>query len=113
MFSIIQSSENFELFANYSSGKYREINEISLSHETKMRKSNLITVLYATTAVSHGKENFKVFTKICLFCYFEHGEKREKSVAGHENDKLIESYSAQPTTEQQFESCSIIRRLIA
>ena len=75
-----------------------------------MRKSNLITVLYATIAVCYGKENFKVFTKICLFCYFQHGEKREKSVAGHESDKLIESYSAQPTTEQQFESYSIIRR---
>ena len=105
-----QSKENFKLFANDSSGKYREINKISLSHETKMRKSNLITVLYATIAVSYGKENFKVFTKICLFCYFQHGEKREKSVACHESDKLIESYSAQPNTEQQFESYSIIRR---
>ena len=75
-----------------------------------MRKSNLITVLYAVIAVSYGEENFKVFTNICLFCYFQHGEKREKSVAGHESDKLIESYSAQPTTEQQFESYSIIRR---
>ena len=76
-----------------------------------MRKSNLITVLYAVIAVSYGEENFKVFTNICLFCYFQHGEKREKSVAGHESDKLIESYSAQPTTEQQFESYSIIRGL--
>ena len=105
-----QSNENFKLFANDSSGKYREINKISLSYETKMRKSNLITVLYAVITVSYGKENFKVFTKICLFCYFQHGEKREKSVAGHESDKLIESYSALPTTEQQFESYSIIRR---
>ena len=45
-----------------------------------------------------------------FFCYFQHGEKREKSVAGHESDKLIESYSAQPTTEQQFESYLITRR---
>ena len=111
LFCIIQLKEPFELFANDSCGKYREINEISLSHETKMRKSNLlITVLYATIAVTYGKENFKVFTKICLFCYFQHGEKREKRVAGHESDKLIESYSAQPTTEQKFESYSIIRR---
>ena len=110
LFCIIQLNENFELFANDSSGKYRELNKISLSYETKMRKSNLITVLYAVIAVSYGKENFKVFTKICLFCYFQHGEKREKSVAGHESDKLIESYGVQPTTEQQFESYSIIRR---
>ena len=103
MFCIIQ-------FANDSFGKYREINKISLSYETKMTKSNLNTVLYAVIAVSYGKENFKVFTKICLFCYLHHGEKREKSVAGHESDKLIESYSAQPTTEQQFESYSINRR---
>ena len=74
-----------------------------------MRKSNLITFLYTTIAVSYGKENFKVFTKICLFCYLQHGEKREKSVVGHGSDKLIESYSEQPTTEQQFESYSIIR----
>ena len=88
LFSIIQINENFELFTNDSSGKYRELN--------------------AVIAVSYGKENFKVFTKICLFCYFQHGEKREKSVAGHESDKLIESYSAQPTTEQQFESIYFI-----
>ena len=60
--------------------------------------------------------------KICLFWYFQHGEKREKGVAGHESDKLIEQYSAQPTIkknvlesltiEQQFESSSIIRRFI-
>ena len=56
-----------------------------------MRKSNLVTVLYAVIALSYGKEDFKVFTKECLFCYFQHGEKREKSVAGHEGDKLIES----------------------
>ena len=100
----------FKPFANDSSRKFREINKISLIYETKMRKSNLITVLYAVIAVRYGKENFNVFSKICLFCYFQHGEKREKSVAGHESDKLIESYSAQPTTEQQFESYSIIRR---
>ena len=76
----------------------------------RLRKSNLITVLYAVIAVRYGKENFKVFTKICFFCYFQHGKKREKSLEGHESDKLIESYSAQPTTEQQFESYSIIRR---
>ena len=35
--------------------------------------------------------------KISLFCYFQHGEKREKSVAGHETDKLVESYGEQPT----------------
>ena len=68
----------------------------------------MITVLYAVIAVRYGKENFKVSSKICLFCYFHHGEKRERSVAGHESDKLIESYSAQPTTEQQFESYSTI-----
>ena len=96
LFCIIQLKDPFELFANDSSGKYKEINKISLIYETKMRKSNLITVLYAVIAVRYGRENFKVFKKICLFCYFHHGEKREKSVAGHESDKLIESYSAQP-----------------
>ena len=93
LFCIIQLKEPFELFANDSSGKYKEINKISLSYETKIRKSNSIKVLYAVVAVSYGKENFKVFTKICLFCYFQHGEKREKRVAGHKSDKLIESYS--------------------
>ena len=64
----------------------------------RLRKSNLITVLYTVIAVSYGKENF------------QHGEQREKRVACHESDKLIESHSAQLTTEQQFESYSIIRR---
>ena len=59
--------KNKLILFNPVSLKYREINKISLSHETKMRKSNLITVLYATIAVCYGKENFKVFTKICLF----------------------------------------------
>ena len=31
------------------------------------------------------------------FCYFQHLHKTEKSVVGHESDKLIESLSAQPT----------------
>ena len=39
--------------------------------------------------------------KICLFWYFQHGEKREKGVAGHESDKLIEQYSAQPTIKKK------------
>ena len=60
---------------------------------------NLNTVFYAVIAVSYGKEYLKVFTKISLFCYFQHGEKREKRRSGHESDKLIESYSVrvQPT----------------
>ena len=77
LFCIIQLKDPFELFANDSSGKYKEINKISLIYETKMRKSNLITVLYAVITVSYGKENFKVFTKICLFVTFNM-EKREK-----------------------------------
>ena len=42
-------------------------------------------------------------------------EKREekKASAGHERDKLIESYNAQPTIEQQFESSSIVSRFIS
>ena len=43
------------------------------------------------------KEYLKVFTIISIFSYFQHREKREKSVAGHESDKLIESYSVEPT----------------
>ena len=31
------------------------------------------------------------------FCCFQHGGKREKSVSSHESNKLIESYTAQPT----------------
>ena len=59
---------------------------------------NLNTVFYAVIAVGYGKEYFRVFTKISLFCYFQHGEKRKKSVADHESSELIESYSAQPVT---------------
>ena len=39
-------------------------------------------------------------------------KREKKSVAGHESDKLNESYSVQPTIEQQFESPSFIRRFI-
>ena len=39
---------------------------------------NLNTVFYAVIAVSYGKEYFRVFTKISIFGYFQHGEKREK-----------------------------------
>ena len=62
------------------------------------------------------KAYLKVFKKISLFCYFQHGEKREKMrrcVEGHESDKLIESYSLQPTIEQQFVSSSISKRFIS
>ena len=38
LFCIIQLKDPFELFANDSSGKYKEINKISLSYETKLRK---------------------------------------------------------------------------
>ena len=38
---------------------------------------NLSKVFYAVIAVSYGKEYFKVFMKISLFCCF-HGEEREK-----------------------------------
>ena len=58
---------------------------------------NLNTVFYAVIAVSYEKEYLKVFTITSLFSYFQHREKREKSVAGHESDKLIESYSVEPT----------------
>ena len=59
---------------------------------------NLNTPFYAVITVSYEKEYLKVFMKINFFWYFQHGEKREKCVGGHESDKLIESYSAQPAT---------------
>ena len=51
---------------------------------------NLNTVFYAVVTVSYGKEHFKVFWKISLF-FTVSVEKREKKIAGHESDKLIES----------------------
>ena len=42
---------------------------------------NLSKVFYAVIAVSYGKEYFKVFMKISLFCYFL-GEEREKQLGG-------------------------------
>ena len=39
---------------------------------------NLNTAFYAVIAVSYEKEYFKVFMKIRLVWYFQHGEKREK-----------------------------------
>ena len=42
-------------------------------------------------------------------------KKREekKASSGHESDKLIDSYNAKPTIEQQFESSSIVSRFIS
>ena len=39
---------------------------------------NLNTAFYAVIAVSYEKEYFKVFMKIRLVWFFQHGEKREK-----------------------------------
>ena len=76
--------------------KYREINKIS--YESKMSKifelsfifmhlnRNLNTVFLRSHSCQLWKRILQVFTKISLFCYIQHGEKREKSVAGHEND---------------------------
>ena len=44
--------------------------------------------------------------------YGEEREKNKKTSAGHERDKLIESYNVQPTIEQQFEPPSIISLFI-
>ena len=47
--------------------------------------------------------------------YVQYGEERQKNKkasAGHERDKLIESYNVQPTIEQQLEPPSIISRFI-
>ena len=43
---------------------------------------NLSKVFYAVIAVSYGKEYFKVFMKISLLWYFQHGEEREKMRSG-------------------------------
>ena len=40
---------------------------------------NLNTAFYAGIAVSYEKECLKVFMKISLFWYFEHGEERKKA----------------------------------
>ena len=99
---------------------------ISLTNQLDFTKKNNYfsrphTVFFTQSQLSAMEKNTSK-CKICLFWYFQHGEKREKGVVGHESDKLIEQYSAQPTIkknvlesltiEQQFESSSIIRRFI-
>ena len=59
------------------------------------------------------KNTSKCLRKQAFFVkhYVQYGEEREKNKkasAGHERDKLIESYNVQPTIEQQFELPSII-----
>ena len=90
--------KNKLILFNPVSLKYREINKIS--YESKMSKifelsffifmhlnRSLNTVLVLRShSCQLWKRILQVFTKINLFCHFQHGEKREKSVAGHEND---------------------------
>ena len=57
---------------------------------------NLNKAFYAGIAVSYEKEYFKVFMRITFFGAFSMEKRETKSVASHESDKLIESYSAQP-----------------
>ena len=85
---------NIILFATDSSRKYREISKISCESKIMQLNRNLNTEFYAVIPVSCGKEYFKVFTKLGLFCYLQHGEKRGKNVAGHKSVKfkLIEWY---------------------
>ena len=40
-------------------------------------------------------------------------KRKRKSVEGHESDKLLESYSLQPTIDQQFVSSSISKSFIS
>ena len=47
---------------------------------------NVNTVFLRSRTCQLWKIILQVFTKTSLFCYFQHGEKREKSVTGHEND---------------------------
>ena len=43
---------------------------------------NLNTAFYVGIAVSYEKEYFKVFMKISLLLYLQHGEEREKMRSG-------------------------------
>ena len=84
-----ESSKNKLILFNPVSLKYREINKIS--YESKMSKMFELSFIFMhlnrnLNTVFLWKRILPVFTKISLFCYIQHGEKREKSVAGHEND---------------------------
>ena len=68
--------------------------------------------LNVVTAVSYGNEYYEVF-KQAIFMLLSAWRKGGKSVTGHERDKLIKSYSAQPTidyraTVQVIFHCQVI-----
>jgi len=63
--------------------KMTKIYELSLIFMHFMHLNrNLNTAFYAVIAVSYGKEYFKVVYENKPFCYFQHGEKREKTGSG-------------------------------
>ena len=70
---------------------------------------NLLTVMCRKAGLTH------VYTPHCIRATSVTVLKAaglEKSVTGHASDKSIESYSARPTIEQQFESSAIVSRFI-
>ena len=73
---------------------------ISLTNQLDFTKKNNYfsrphTVFFTQSQLSAMQKNTSK-CKICLFWYFQ----KEKGVVGHESDKLIEQYSAQPTIKK-------------
>ena len=93
---------------SYESQKYN-IEELSLIFIHFNRNKD--TVFYAVIAVSYGKEHFRVFTKISFFVTFSMEKREKKSVADHESNELIESYSAHPVTVRVIFDYHVIYKL--
>ena len=92
-------SEDEVWFCNVPMGKHKLEN-----HLTEMCKTAGLSHIYTPHCIRA--------TSVTVLKAAGLENRRVKSVTGHASDKSIESYSARPTIEQQFESSAIVSRFL-
>ena len=79
----------------------------------KHKLENLLTEMCKTAGLAHIYTPHCIrATSVTVLKAAGLENRRVKSVTGHASDKSIESYSARPTIEQQFESSAIVSRFL-
>ena len=79
----------------------------------KHKLENLLTEMCKTAGLAHIYTPHCIrATSVTVLKAAGLENRRIKSVTGHASDKSIESYSARPTIDQQFESSAIVSRFL-